>query len=45
MEVLEGVQNGEKLVEGPYRTLSKDLRDGDRVEQMKAPEKRGVAQG
>jgi HlyD family secretion protein len=44
MEVLEGVQDEEKLVEGPYRTLSKDLKDGDRVEQIK-PQRKPVARG
>ena len=35
MEIVDGLQEGEKIVEGPYRTLAKDLKDGDRVEQMK----------
>jgi HlyD family secretion protein len=30
-EVLEGLAAQEKLVQGPYRTLSKDLKDGDEV--------------
>ncbi len=35
LEVVEGLQEGEQIVEGPYRTLSKDLKDGDRVQELK----------
>jgi HlyD family secretion protein len=35
LEVLEGLQEGEQVVEGPYRTLSKDIKDGDRVQELK----------
>ncbi len=45
MEVLDGLQEGEKIVEGPYRTLAKDLKDGDRVEEMKSKGKGGFSQG
>ena len=45
MEVLEGLQEGEKIVEGPYRTLAKDLKDGDRVEEMKPKGRGGFSQG
>jgi HlyD family secretion protein len=46
MEILDGVQEGEKIVEGPYRTLSKDLKEGDRVQELKPKGKwPGVAQG
>ena len=31
LEILDGVKEGERLVEGPYRTLSKDLKTGDQV--------------
>ncbi len=31
VEIVEGLAPQEKLVEGPYRTLSKDLKDGDEV--------------
>jgi HlyD family secretion protein len=46
MEIVDGLQEGDKVVEGPYRTLAKDLKDGDRVEEMK-PKGRGggFAQG
>ncbi len=45
MEVLEGLQDGEKIVEGPYRTLSKELKDGDRVEEMKPKGRGGFLRG
>lgn len=35
VEVLDGLAEGDELVEGPYRTLAKDLKDGDRVELPK----------
>ncbi|NRD67086.1 efflux RND transporter periplasmic adaptor subunit [Corallococcus exiguus] len=36
LEVLEGLQVGDRVVEGPYRTLSKELSHGDAVRE---PEK------
>ena len=36
LEVLEGLQAGDRVVEGPYRTLSKELSHGDTVRE---PEK------
>ncbi|RKH44364.1 efflux RND transporter periplasmic adaptor subunit [Corallococcus sp. AB049A] len=36
LEVLEGLQAGDRVVEGPYRTLSKELSHGDAVRE---PEK------
>ena len=33
MEILEGLTEGERIVEGPYRTLSKELKDGDAVKE------------
>ncbi|HVE81291.1 MAG TPA: efflux RND transporter periplasmic adaptor subunit [Myxococcales bacterium] len=30
-EIVEGVADGDSIVEGPYRTLAKDLKDGDAV--------------
>ena len=45
MEIVEGLQEGDKLVEGPYRTLAKELKDGDRVEQMKPKGRGGLIQG
>jgi HlyD family secretion protein len=32
IEIVEGLKEGDELVEGPYRTLAKDLKDGDVVE-------------
>jgi HlyD family secretion protein len=33
LEILEGLQEGDRVVEGPYRTLSKDLKPGDLVRE------------
>ena len=41
VEVLEGLKEGERVVEGPYRTLAKELKDGDRVEEVKPGEQKG----
>jgi HlyD family secretion protein len=35
VEILEGLKEGDEIVEGPYRALSKELKDGDRVEEAK----------
>lgn len=34
MEILSGLSDNEKVVEGPYRTLAKELKDGDSVKEM-----------
>jgi HlyD family secretion protein len=34
IEILEGLAEGDEIVEGPYRTLAKDLKDGDLVEEQ-----------
>ncbi len=34
IELLEGLQENDQIVEGPYRTLAKELNDGDRVEKQ-----------
>jgi len=34
LEILEGLQEGERVVEGPFRTVSKDLKDGDHLKEM-----------
>ncbi len=36
IEILEGLQDGDEIIEGPYRTLAKDLKEGDLVEEQKA---------
>lgn len=41
IEILEGLNEGEEIIEGPYRTLAKDLKDGDLVEEQKAGPGRG----
>ncbi|HMK72279.1 MAG TPA: efflux RND transporter periplasmic adaptor subunit [Myxococcaceae bacterium] len=33
LEILEGLQEGDKVVEGPFRTVSKELKDGDRLKE------------
>ncbi|MBL8917407.1 MAG: efflux RND transporter periplasmic adaptor subunit [Myxococcaceae bacterium] len=35
IEILEGLEEGERIVEGPYRTLAKELKEGDAVEEAK----------
>lgn len=35
IEILEGLEEGERIVEGPYRTLAKELKEGDTVEEAK----------
>ena len=35
IEIIEGLSEGERIVEGPYRTLAKELKDGDVVEAVK----------
>jgi HlyD family secretion protein len=35
LEILEGLKEGERVVEGPYRTLSKELKSGDAVVEGK----------
>ncbi len=37
IEILEGLNEGDEIIEGPYRTLAKDLKDGDLVEEQKGP--------
>jgi HlyD family secretion protein len=41
IEVLEGLAEGDTVVEGPYRTLAKELKAGDRVEESKPGGKGG----
>ena len=45
VEVLEGLQDGDRIVEGPYRTLAKELKDGDTVEGVKPGEHKGSQHG
>ncbi len=35
VEILEGLSAGEQVVEGPYRVLARELKDGDAVTQKK----------
>lgn len=36
IEILEGLAEGDEIIEGPYRTLAKDLKEGDLVEEQSA---------
>lgn len=38
IEIIDGLKDGEEIIEGPYRTLSKELKDGDLVEVPKPGE-------
>jgi len=35
IEILDGLKEGDQIIEGPYRTLAKELKDGDLVEEQK----------
>jgi HlyD family secretion protein len=41
IEIVSGVKDGDQLVAGPYRLLSRELRDGKRVEQAKEEPAKG----
>jgi HlyD family secretion protein len=41
MEILDGLKEGEQIVEGPYRTLAKELKEGDIVEESKPGQGQG----
>jgi HlyD family secretion protein len=41
IEIIEGLVEGDEIIEGPYRTLAKDLKEGDLVEEQKAGGKGG----
>lgn len=45
IEITSGLKAGERIVEGPYRVLSRDLADGRRVQEQKRPEAGGVRKG
>jgi HlyD family secretion protein len=38
VEILEGLKEGEQIVEGPYRTLAKELKEGDTIQDVKPGE-------
>lgn len=42
LEILEGLQDGDRIIEGPYRTLSKELSHGDMVRE---PDQGGMKGG
>jgi len=35
VEILDGLKEGEQVIEGPYRTLAKELKEGDLIEEVK----------
>ena len=41
IEILEGLAEGDEIIEGPYRTLAKDLKEGDLVEEQQQGGKGG----
>ncbi|MEN9796589.1 MAG: hypothetical protein RL653_285 [Pseudomonadota bacterium] len=45
LEILEGLQPGEKVVDGPFRTLARELKDGVRVEEGDGGGKRPRGRG
>jgi HlyD family secretion protein len=47
VEILEGLAEGDRVIEGPYRALAKELKDGDPVEEVKPGEgkRRGPRRG
>jgi HlyD family secretion protein len=44
IEILEGINDGETVVDGPYRTLARELQDGQGV-KVQAPTKAGEPKG
>jgi HlyD family secretion protein len=45
LEILEGLQDGDRIVEGPYRTLSKELNHGDAVREPQPGGPGGMMKG
>jgi HlyD family secretion protein len=45
VEILDGVAEGETVVDGPYRTLARELQEGQKVKPQKKDEKGGDAKG
>ncbi len=45
IEVVDGLKEGDQIVEGPYRTLAKELKDGDTVEESKPGQLKPGGQG
>jgi HlyD family secretion protein len=45
VEILDGVNEGETIVDGPYRTLARELQDGQKVKVAKPGEKGGDKSG
>ncbi|MDB5228735.1 MAG: hypothetical protein JWN78_2928 [Bacteroidota bacterium] len=42
IEITEGLSGNEKIITGPYNTISKDLKDGDAVKEMDKNKKKAV---
>ncbi|WP_163992691.1 efflux RND transporter periplasmic adaptor subunit [Pyxidicoccus caerfyrddinensis] len=45
LEILTGIKDGDRVVEGPYRTLSKELNDGDVVREPEPGQGPGGTKG
>jgi HlyD family secretion protein len=45
VEVLDGIGEGDTVVDGPYRTLARELQEGQKVKPQKKDEKGGDAKG
>ncbi|AGC45080.1 RND family efflux transporter MFP subunit [Myxococcus stipitatus DSM 14675] len=45
LEILSGLADGDRVVEGPYRTLSKELNHGDNVQEPQQGEGPGASKG
>jgi HlyD family secretion protein len=37
VEILDGIAEGDRVVDGPYRTLARELQDGQKVKEQKTP--------
>jgi HlyD family secretion protein len=45
VEILDGIADGDTVVDGPYRTLARELQEGQKVKPQKKDEKGGDAKG
>ena len=45
IEIISGIEEGVKVVQGPFIMVSKSLKNGDKVEEMEKGDKRGGRPG
>ena len=38
IQIVEGIKEGDKVISGPYRAISKTLKDGDKVKVVEKSE-------